>query len=153
MTFRGSAARRELSACATAQSNALSIGMSENTYKTDGTIDFFENRFPGRDYEIEFTAPEFTSVCPMTGQPDFGTIIISYTPNERCIELRSFKFYLQSFRNQGIFYENVVNTILDDIVAAISPRFLAVTGEFNTRGGISARITATYSGEDLPVSP
>ena len=127
--------------------------MSENTYKTDGTIDFFENRFPGRDYEIEFTAPEFTSVCPMTGQPDFGTIIISYTPNERCIELRSFKFYLQSFRNQGIFYENVVNTILDDIVAAISPRFLAVTGEFNTRGGISARITATYSGEDLPVSP
>jgi 7-cyano-7-deazaguanine reductase len=83
----------------------------------------------------------------MTGQPDFGTIVISYTPDRRCIELRSFKFYLQSFRNRGIFYENVVNTILDDIVAAISPRFLAVTGEFNTRGGISARITATYPGE------
>jgi 7-cyano-7-deazaguanine reductase len=83
----------------------------------------------------------------MTGQPDFGTISISYTPDQRCIELRSFKFYLQSFRNQGIFYENVVNTILDDIVAAIAPRFLSVTGEFNSRGGISARITATYGDE------
>ena len=118
--------------------------MSENTFRTDGTIDSFENRFPERDYEIEFTATEFTSVCPMTGQPDFGTISITYVPDQKCIELRSFKFYLQSFRNQGIFYENVVNTILDDIVAAISPRFLEVTGEFNSRGGISARITATF---------
>jgi 7-cyano-7-deazaguanine reductase len=121
--------------------------MSENTFRTDGTIDSFENRFPERDYEIEFVATEFTSVCPMTGQPDFGTISISYTPEQKCIELRSFKFYLQSFRNQGIFYENVVNTILDDIVAAIAPRFLSVTGEFNSRGGISARITATYGDE------
>ncbi len=118
--------------------------MSENTFRTDGTIDSFENRFPERDYEIEFTATEFTSVCPMTGQPDFGTIAITYVPDQKCIELRSFKFYLQSFRNQGIFYENVVNTILDDIVSAISPRFLEVTGEFNSRGGISARITATF---------
>lgn len=118
--------------------------MSENIYKTDGTIDSFENRFPERDYEIEFVAPEFTSVCPMTGQPDFGTIIVTYTPEARCIELRSFKFYLQTFRNKGIFYENVVNTILDDIVAAIAPRHLMVTGDFNTRGGISARITASY---------
>jgi 7-cyano-7-deazaguanine reductase len=122
--------------------------MSENIYKTDGTIDSFENRFPVRNYEIEFVAPEFTSVCPMTGQPDFGTIIVTYTPGERCIELRSFKFYLQTFRNRGIFYENVVNTILDDIVEAIHPRQLTVTGEFNTRGGISARVTASYaSGE------
>lgn len=122
--------------------------MSENIYKTDGTIDSFENRFPERDYEIEFVAPEFTSVCPMTGQPDFGTIIVTYTPEARCIELRSFKFYLQAFRNRGIFYENVVNTILDDIVAAIQPRHLMVTGDFNTRGGISARITAAYSADD-----
>lgn len=122
--------------------------MSDNIYKTDGTIDSFENQFPGRDYEIEFVAPEFTSVCPMTGQPDFGTIIVTYTPGERCIELRSFKFYLQTYRNRGIFYENVVNTILDDIVAAIAPRHAAVTGDFNTRGGISARITATYMAED-----
>ncbi len=122
--------------------------MSDNTYKTDGTIDSFENQFSGRDYEIEFIAPEFTSVCPMTGQPDFGTIIVTYTPAERCIELRSFKFYLQTFRNRGIFYENVVNTILDDIVAAIAPRFAAVTGDFNTRGGVSARITATYGEEE-----
>lgn len=121
--------------------------MSENSYKTDGTIDSFENQFPEREYEIEFTAPEFTSMCPMTGQPDFGTIIVSYTPNLRCIELRSFKYYLQTYRNEGIFYENVVNKILDDIVAAIAPRFLAVTGEFNSRGGISARITATHGGE------
>ena len=119
--------------------------MSENIYKTDGTIDSFENRFPERDYEIEFVAPEFTSVCPMTGQPDFGTIIVTYTPEARCIELRSFKFYLQTFRNRGIFYENVVNTILDDIVASIQPRHLMVTGDFNTRGGISTRITASYS--------
>lgn len=122
--------------------------MSENIYKTDGTIDSFENRFSERDYEIEFVAPEFTSVCPMTGQPDFGTIIVTYTPEARCIELRSFKFYLQTFRNRGIFYENVVNTILDDIVAAIQPRHLMVTGDFNTRGGISARITASYSAAD-----
>ncbi len=123
--------------------------MSENIYKTDGTIDSFENRFPGRDYEIEFVAPEFTSVCPMTGQPDFGTIIVTYTPGERCIELRSFKFYLQTFRNRGIFYENVVNTILDDIVQAIRPLHLMVTGDFNTRGGISARVTASYSADEV----
>jgi 7-cyano-7-deazaguanine reductase len=122
--------------------------MPENIYRTDGTIDSFENQFPERDYEIEFVAPEFTSVCPMTGQPDFGTIIVTYTPEARCIELRSFKFYLQSFRNRGIFYENVVNTILDDIIAAIQPRHLMVTGDFNTRGGISARITASYSADD-----
>lgn len=122
--------------------------MSENIYKTDGTIDSFENRFPGRDYEIEFVAPEFTSVCPMTGQPDFGTIIVTYTPGDRCIELRSFKFYLQTFRNRGIFYENVVNTILDDIVEAIHPRRLTVTGDFNTRGGISARVTASLSSDE-----
>jgi 7-cyano-7-deazaguanine reductase len=80
----------------------------------------------------------------MTGQPDFGTIRVTYVPDRKCIELRSFKFYLHAFRNRGIFYEDVVNTILDDIVAAVQPRSATVTGEFNTRGGISARVTASY---------
>lgn len=119
--------------------------MPDNTFKTDGTIDSFENRFPHRDYEIQFEAPEFTSVCPMTGQPDFGTLTISYVPEALCIELRSFKFYLHSFRDRGIFYEDVVNTVLDDIVAAIAPRTATVQGDFNKRGGISARITASYT--------
>lgn len=118
--------------------------MSENTFRVDGTIDSFENRFPNRDYEIEFSAPEFTSMCPMTGLPDFGTLVVRYVPAARCIELRSFKYYLQTFRNRGIFYEDVVNTVLDDIVAAIAPRRLTVVGEFNTRGGISARICADH---------
>ena len=119
--------------------------MSENTFKTDGTIDTFENKFARRDYDIQFVAPEFTSMCPMTGQPDFGTLTLTYTPADRCIELRSFKFYLHTFRDRGIFYEDVVNTVLDDVVAAIAPRRAMVTGEFNTRGGISARVTAAYS--------
>jgi 7-cyano-7-deazaguanine reductase len=118
--------------------------VAQNTFRTDGTIDAFDNQFPGRDYLIEFVAPEFTSVCPMTGQPDFGTIRVSYVPDRKCIELRSFKFYLHAFRSRGIFYEDVVNTILDDIVAAVEPRSATVTGEFNTRGGISARVTASY---------
>ena len=122
--------------------------MSENIYKTDGTIDSFENRSRGRDYEIEFVAPEFTSMCPMTGQPDFGTLTITYIPDERCIELRSFKYYLQTYRDRGIFYEDVVNQVLDDVVAAIAPRWVMVTGEFNSRGGISARVTATHPAKE-----
>lgn len=121
--------------------------MGENIYRTDGTIDTFENPRPGRDYEIEFVAPEFTSMCPMTGLPDFGTVTVTYVPGERCIELRSFKYYLQTFRNRGIFYEDVVNAILDDIVAAIAPREAIVTGEFSARGGITARVTVAYDGE------
>ncbi|MCC6382008.1 MAG: NADPH-dependent 7-cyano-7-deazaguanine reductase QueF [Dehalococcoidia bacterium] len=118
--------------------------MAENSYRTDGTIDSFENRHPNRDYEIEFTAPEFTSVCPMTGQPDFGTLTVTYIPDRRCVELRSFKYYLQTFRDRGIFYEDVVNQVLEDLVAAVQPRWAVITGDFNTRGGISARVTATY---------
>lgn len=119
--------------------------MGENTFRTDGTIDFFENRHPERDYVIEFIAPEFTSVCPMTGLPDFGTLTVRYVPDRWCIELRSFKYYLHTYRNRGIFYEDVVNQVLDDIVAAIQPRSCTVIGDFNTRGGISARVTATYT--------
>ena len=122
--------------------------MAENIYRTDGTIDSFENRSRGRDYEIEFVAPEFTSVCPMTGQPDFGTLTLTYIPDERCIELRSFKFYLHTYRNRGIFYEDVVNQVLDDVVVAIAPRWAMVSGEFHTRGGISARVTASYPDEE-----
>ena len=118
--------------------------MGANEFATDGTIDSFENQHPERDYEIRFDAPEFTSVCPMTGQPDFGTITLIYVPGARCIELRSFKFYLQTFRQRGIFYEDVVNVILDDVVAAIAPRRASVTGDFHARGGITARVTATY---------
>ena len=120
--------------------------MPENTFRTDGTIDSFENQHPGRDTLIEFVAPEFTSVCPMTGLPDFGTITIRYVPGARCIELRSFKYYLFTFRDRGIFYEDLANTLLDDIVAAVQPRRLDVIVEMNPRGGISARVTASHPG-------
>jgi len=85
-------------------------------------LETFDNQFPDRDYQIDIVSPEFTSVCPRTGQPDFGTITIQYTPDKLCVELTSLKFYLQSFRNQGIFYEHVTNTILDDLVAVLRPR-------------------------------
>ena len=107
-------------------------------------LETFENEFPQRDYQIEIICPEFTSVCPKTGQPDFGVIKIVYTPEARCVELKSLKFYLQSFRNEGIFYENVSNRILDDLVAAIEPRRMRLVAEFSPRGGISTNITATY---------
>ncbi|MFN0148351.1 MAG: preQ(1) synthase [Dehalococcoidia bacterium] len=118
--------------------------MSENTFRIDGTIDAFPNQHQAREYEIEFLAPEFTSVCPMTGQPDFGAINVTYVPGERCIELRSFKYYLFTYRNMGIFYEDIANRVLDDIVAAVHPRRVTVVAEMNTRGGISARVTASY---------
>ena len=119
-------------------------GVGANDHAADGSIDSFPNPHPGRDYEIRFEAQEFTSLCPMTGQPDFGAITLTYTPAERCIELRSFKFYLQSFRQRGIFYEGAVNAILDDVVAAVAPRRAVVCGEFHARGGIRARVTASH---------
>ncbi len=108
-------------------------------------LETFENQFPARDYEIKIVAPEFTSVCPKTGQPDFGTVTIIYTPDKKCVELKSLKFYLQSFRNQGIFYENVTNTITDDFVAAIQPRFLKIEAAFSARGGITETVTVKYT--------
>ena len=110
-------------------------------------LETFDNEFPQRDYEIEIICPEFTSVCPKTGQPDFGVINIIYTPEAKCVELKSLKFYLQSFRNAGIFYENVSNRILDDLVAVIEPRRMTLIAEFSPRGGISTNITATYEAE------
>lgn len=107
-------------------------------------LETFPNQYPGRDYVIEIVCPEFTSMCPKTGQPDFGTITYRYTPDRLCVELKSLKLYLQGFRNQGIFYENVVNRLLEDFVAACSPRRLAVTGSFTARGGISTTVTCVF---------
>ena len=107
-------------------------------------LETFPNRHPGRDYTIRHTCPEFTSMCPKTGQPDFGTVTVTYVADRLCVELKSLKLYLQAFRTQGIFYEAVVNVILDDLVEALAPRRMEVTGEFNVRGGISSVVTATY---------
>jgi len=109
-------------------------------------LETFENQFPDRDYEIQIVSPEFTSVCPRTGQPDFGTLAITYTPDKKCVELKSLKFYLQSFRNQGIFYEHVTNTILDDLVAVVKPRFMKIEAAFNARGGMTETVSVKYVG-------
>lgn len=109
-------------------------------------IEVFDNPHPNRDYVITHVAPEFTSVCPKTGQPDFGTIEIEYVADKLCVELKSLKFYLQSYRNVGVFYEDVINRILDDLVAALSPRRLTVTGRFTPRGGMHSVIRASYEG-------
>src|SRR5262249_39237425 len=108
------------------------------------TIDTFDNPNPKRDYEIRFECPEFTCVCPMTGQPDFATIRIRYVPDRLCVELKSLKLYLWSYRDEGAFHEAVTNRILDDLVAAIAPRAMTVTGEFNVRGGIRTQVTASH---------
>jgi len=110
-------------------------------------LEVFKNEYPNRDYNIIHTAPEFTSVCPKTGQPDFGKITIEYVPDELCIELKSLKLYLNSYRNDGIFYESVTNKILDDLVEACKPRYMLITSEFNVRGGISSTIEAEYMKE------
>ncbi|MEQ8279244.1 MAG: preQ(1) synthase [Deltaproteobacteria bacterium] len=114
------------------------------TTQPSRTLDTFDNPTPGRDYEIAFDCPEFTCVCPMTGQPDFARIRIHYTPDQRCVELKSLKLYLWSFREEGHFHEAVTNQILDDLVAVLSPRKMTVVGEFNVRGGIATTVTATH---------
>ncbi len=107
-------------------------------------LETFANTHPGRDYAIRHVAEEFTSLCPRTGQPDFGTIEIEYVPDQLCLELKALKLHLQGYRDVGVFYEDVVNRILDDLVTACSPRRMKVTGTFNTRGGIHSVITAEY---------
>lgn len=109
-------------------------------------LETFPNPAPQRDYTITHTCPEFTSVCPKTGQPDFATIVLEYIPDELCIELKSLKLYYYSFRDQGIFYEAVTNRLLDEMVEACSPRWMRVTGHFNVRGGIASTIVAEYPG-------
>ncbi len=107
-------------------------------------LETFPNPQPDREYEIEIRCPDFTSLCPKTGLPDFGEIRIAYIPDTLCIELKSLKYYLIDFRNRGIFYEQVTNQILDDLVAACSPRRMRVVGDFSARGGITTAVTAEY---------
>lgn len=111
------------------------------------TLETFENQFPNRDYVIETVCPEFTSVCPKTGQPDFGELTIIYVPDKLCIELKSLKLYLQRFRNEGIFYEHVTNRILDDLVAVCRPRRMRLVAAFTPRGGIRTTITAEFAAQ------
>jgi 7-cyano-7-deazaguanine reductase len=115
---------------------------------SSSTLETFANPRPEREYEIAIHCPEFTSVCPKTGLPDFGEIRITYVPAASCVELKSLKYYLIEFRNKGIFYEAVTNQILDDLVAAIQPRRMKVTGDFSVRGGIKTIVTAEFSGGD-----
>lgn len=107
-------------------------------------IETFPNQYTGREYEISIKCPEFTSLCPKTGQPDFGTITINYVPDKSCIELKSLKFYLFSYRDKGIFYEHVTNKILDDIVESCDPTRAEVIGDFNVRGGIKTVVVSKY---------
>lgn len=109
-----------------------------------GILDAFPNPRPQRDYQIEFVFPEFTSVCPVTGQPDFATMTIRYVPDRLCVEMKSLKLYFFSYRNKGIFYEGVVNTILDDLVATLKPREMTVIGAFAVRGGTAGTVTAQF---------
>lgn len=121
--------------------------MSEKTE----LLEVFENQYPDRDYIIEHTAPEFTSVCPKTGHPDFATMILEYIPDQLCIELKSYKLYLQSYRNDGIFYESVTNKILDDLVEVCKPRYMRLIAEFGARGGISSVIEVEYNKDGYEV--
>jgi 7-cyano-7-deazaguanine reductase len=107
-------------------------------------LELFDNPRPQRDYTITVNCPEFTSVCPKTGQPDFGEIVIEYRPDGLCIELKSLKLYMQAYRNKGIFYEALTNEILDDLSAAAKPRWMKVTSKFKPRGGITTEVAAEY---------
>ena len=110
-------------------------------------LETFVNPYPQRDYTITITIPEFTSLCPKTGQPDFGTILIEYVPDKVCLELKALKFYMQSYRQKGIFYEALTNTILDDLVRACEPRSMKVTSDFTPRGGITTMVEAVFTRE------
>ena len=118
--------------------------MSSVDSPSNDQLETFANQFPGREYTIEIVCPEFTSLCPKTGQPDFGTITFIYTPADRCVELKSLKLYLQRFRNEGVFYEHIVNRLLDDFVSACRPRRCRVAGAFTPRGGITTTVTCTH---------
>ena len=107
-------------------------------------LETFDNQYPEREYTIEIVCPEFTSVCPKTGQPDFGTLTFRYVPAAKCVELKSLKLYLQQFRNLGIFYEHATNRILDDLVAAVQPRRMTLVASFTPRGGITTSVTAEF---------
>lgn len=114
----------------------------------EAQLEVFENSHPKRKYTIHIETEEFTSLCPITGQPDFAKISITYIPDAYCIESKSLKLYLFSYRNEGIFFEAVTNRILDDLVAVVKPRYMEVKGAFNTRGGIDFTVTATHGTRD-----
>ena len=120
--------------------------------KPSKTLETFPNPNPERDYEIAFEAPEFTCLCPMTGQPDFATIRIRYTPDEKCVELKSLKLYLWSYRDEGAFHEAVTNRIANDLIAAIDPRYIEVEGDFYVRGGISTKVKVTHRKDPRPAA-
>jgi 7-cyano-7-deazaguanine reductase len=111
---------------------------------SSSTLETFPNPRPERDFEISINCPEFTSICPKTGLPDFGEIRIRYVPDARCVELKSLKYYLIGYRNRGIFYESATNQILDDLVEALQPRMMTVIGDFSVRGGIATVVTVEY---------
>jgi len=115
-------------------------------------LETFENEYPDRNYTIVHTAPEFTSLCPKTGQPDFATITVEYIPHRLCVELKSLKLYLNSYRNDGIFFESATNKILDDLVTVCKPRYMLITADFNVRGGISSIVEAEYRSKDFDTS-
>ena len=120
--------------------NLTKLGSAKTEYKTDydpSVLESFSNRHPGNDYFVKFNCPEFTSLCPITGQPDYATIIISYVPDQRLVESKSLKLYLFTYRNHGDFHEDVVNTIMKDLIALLDPKYIEVWGRFLPRGGLS----------------
>jgi 7-cyano-7-deazaguanine reductase len=120
-------------------------GLQDNIRKLDTPpVDTWDNKYPEKEYEIEFTISEFTCMCPKTGMPDFATIRITYSPADKCIELKSLKLYMNFYRDVGIFHEHVVNRILEDLVAACAPRWMKIEGEFNVRGGIRTTVRAEH---------
>jgi 7-cyano-7-deazaguanine reductase len=118
--------------------------MGNEMNKKQKLLETFKNEFPNRDYTIIHTAPEFTSLCPKTGQPDFATITVEYIPDNLCIELKSLKIYFNSYRNEGLFFESATNKILEDLVAVCKPRYMLISADFNVRGGISSVIEVEY---------
>lgn len=123
---------------------ARSVLTEQQIAEPRSILEAFDNPRPGRNYEIEFVFPEFTSICPVTGQPDFAAITIRYVPEALCVEMKSLKLYFLAYRNKGIFYEGVVNTILDDLVVVLKPKSMTVIGDFAVRGGTAGKITARY---------
>src|SRR5919206_4757263 len=121
--------------------------------KPSKTLETFPNPHPDNDYEIDIDCPEFTALCPITGQPDFATIHINYKPGPRCVELKSLKLYIWSFRDEGHFHEDVTNRILDDLVRATKPRFMRLTGEFGVRGGIYTTVVAEHRKKGWKAAP
>ncbi|HET6447165.1 MAG TPA: preQ(1) synthase [candidate division Zixibacteria bacterium] len=124
--------------------------LGEGKTVPDRRLETFPNRHPGRDYVVTLSSDEFTCICPATGQPDFATITVKYIPDRRIVESKSFKLYLWSYRNEGVFHEHITNVILDDLVEALSPKWCEVTGDFSVRGGVKISVVAEYKADKLP---